>query len=482
MRLFLLPCLLLGSMIIGCSPPAPGKPSTPEAAGPADTQAQESPDAVAALAALREIEASGAPLDAGQWQTFYRLPANLPDRTDIVLDAIAEAPGLAVLREEFGMSPFMGFGMPLDKVPPPGEQWEELANAQELVSRHSAVLKQLHKALEQPCAIRFPTDPRAYPNTRPQHHSQYNAALRLLRADMAVKGHGGDSPAALATLVAMIRLEGAWLTVPDAEQMNFALTNWELLAQAVGWYLSYGNGTEQDLQLLTAEVKRIDLEQATERAVIGTRALVIDVFRRGDLAAAEYQNSLFLLAKNLDLPAGSDWVKVRSRDVLEVLATFTKAAHAAKVGFPAALPEYDEIKLEMDNVKLQPAETRNNLQPLFGREAETTLRWCQVLGAFQQTSLVGIATTRYRLRHKMLPDQLTDLVPNYLSAIPLDPYVVDQPLQYRQDGVSFVVYSCYSNRADDEGKIRGTPAKDIGVYVRGTVVEPQSDGENTKAE
>ena len=80
--------------------------------------------------------------------------------------------------------------------------------------------------------------------------------------------------------------------------------------------------------------------------------------------------------------------------------------------------------------------------------------------------IVGLACERYRLKTGAWPQALTDLQPDYLKEIPLDPYT-GQALLFRQlpDGV--VIYSVGVNAVDDGGAvltIGGSP-RDRGVKL-----------------
>lgn len=65
----------------------------------------------------------------------------------------------------------------------------------------------------------------------------------------------------------------------------------------------------------------------------------------------------------------------------------------------------------------------------------------------------AIAVERYRLASGALPDSLQQLVPRYLSEVPMDYYAdYREPLGYRQLGdASYVVYSIGQDRQDDQG-------------------------------
>jgi hypothetical protein len=71
--------------------------------------------------------------------------------------------------------------------------------------------------------------------------------------------------------------------------------------------------------------------------------------------------------------------------------------------------------------------------------------------AAKQTAITAIALKRYQLKHGNYPAGLNSLVPEFVSAVPLDP-VDGQPLRYRpnSDG-TFLLYSVGENGMDDGG-------------------------------
>jgi hypothetical protein len=77
------------------------------------------------------------------------------------------------------------------------------------------------------------------------------------------------------------------------------------------------------------------------------------------------------------------------------------------------------------------------------------------------TARVGLAIERYRLAAGKLPDDLTDLVPAYLDAVPKDPFDGNE-LRYKRLEVGFVVYSIGEDLSDDGGKERPTGKKKKG--------------------
>jgi hypothetical protein len=62
-----------------------------------------------------------------------------------------------------------------------------------------------------------------------------------------------------------------------------------------------------------------------------------------------------------------------------------------------------------------------------------------------------LALQLFHAEHSRWPNQLDELVPSQLKSIPLDPYS-DQPLHYRFEGDTYVLYSVGPDQHDDGGK------------------------------
>lgn len=68
-------------------------------------------------------------------------------------------------------------------------------------------------------------------------------------------------------------------------------------------------------------------------------------------------------------------------------------------------------------------------------------------------TLAGLAVERFRLAKGRLPQKLDELVPEFISAIPADPFADSQPVSYRiKDNGEFVVYSYGWDNDDDRGE------------------------------
>jgi hypothetical protein len=68
-----------------------------------------------------------------------------------------------------------------------------------------------------------------------------------------------------------------------------------------------------------------------------------------------------------------------------------------------------------------------------------------------RSAQTAIAIERYRLAKRKLPEHLNELVPQFLPAVPTDPFG-GQPLRYHRLEKGYVIYSVGSDGHDDGGR------------------------------
>ncbi len=92
-----------------------------------------------------------------------------------------------------------------------------------------------------------------------------------------------------------------------------------------------------------------------------------------------------------------------------------------------------------------------------------------VHAAFMET---GLALAAYRAEHGAYPQRLDELVPKFISMVPLDLYADHAPVHYRREENGYVLYSVGPNGLDEEagGSDTFPDADDISVIVSDTVL------------
>jgi hypothetical protein len=88
----------------------------------------------------------------------------------------------------------------------------------------------------------------------------------------------------------------------------------------------------------------------------------------------------------------------------------------------------------------------------------------------------ALAVIRYQRKHGRYPDQLDDVVGEFLAKMPQD-VMNNQPLNYRQDEQGFIIYSVGVNGTDDGGQAVMVDAAGEFVTVSNTVADADTDAD-----
>jgi hypothetical protein len=92
--------------------------------------------------------------------------------------------------------------------------------------------------------------------------------------------------------------------------------------------------------------------------------------------------------------------------------------------------------------------------------------------AYQRALLAAIAAERYRLKTGQFSPQLADLVPDYLPAIPTDPFD-GQPLRLRHAGDEILIYSIGLDGKDDNASNPPDNSREPDIVVRLSSAKPR---------
>jgi hypothetical protein len=93
---------------------------------------------------------------------------------------------------------------------------------------------------------------------------------------------------------------------------------------------------------------------------------------------------------------------------------------------------------------------------LFSPDFVRAIEWVGRSSARMRCARTAVAAEQYRLKHGRWPDSLEDLVPEFLDAIPPDPFA-DDPLGYLRTEEGVTVYSVGPDEFDDGGLVIPDP-------------------------
>lgn len=154
------------------------------------------------------------------------------------------------------------------------------------------------------------------------------------------------------------------------------------------------------------------------------------------------------------------WAGMRDRDFLDFLQTAARQMDIVELPFPECLRKATELpKLNHTQNRMPlaiPGSMTLDLLSILVGEAEKESRL--------RAALAGLAVERYRVANQgRLPETLEELVPDYLKAVPLDPFD-GKPIRYKRLVRGYMTYGLGRDEKDDGGQeYKGFPKRQSDV-------------------
>jgi len=189
---------------------------------------------------------------------------------------------------------------------------------------------------------------------------------------------------------------------------------------------------------LLAEGGRIDLVHAFVTERCGTLDLIRDPSQMGPTGPG---------GAILRLPS------IRSQGICDVLDYMQASVEAAKLEPLKRTERFRQIEESVNRLSW--------LHVMVKQLAPATMRISQLDSRARvhlDLARTALAIERCRLATGATPGQLADLVPQYLSQVPIDPFD-SQPIRYRRTEPGYVLYSIAEDNEDNGGKERDDVGK-----------------------
>lgn len=413
-------------------------------------------------AEVARIQAAGEPITVEDLYARSRVPPETRDITHLWL-ATLNSVDESKFNTDAKLLPIVGAS--------PGNSLadSDLTAAEQLLANYDATVQATLKAAAAVGECRFPVEFRdgfsaLLPNAQ---------KMRLLNRMMALRAQVAvarkDTPQAIESIEAMFEtsrtLAQQQLMVEHVVRLMTATTalgETEALLNSVAL-------TDEQLARLRSKVEAIDVQSGLVASCLGERGLSYQMFRHPE---------------QIDMGAGRATRKAnpgpgcitRPIDCLLTLDLHVDVIAAARQPFPDAIAAVDQVENRLASLEAT-TDPLEKYQHLY-----TTLLFPATWGAFNATGtslahrdlvLAAIAARQYEHKHGQLPDSLQALVPEFLPAVPTDPFD-GQPLRFQATDEGLVIYSIGRDRQDDGGSdpeqqrepdivVRLVPAGMIGV-------------------
>ena len=386
-------------------------------------------------ARLEAIRQAGFPVTLPELNDWYAVPSDTENAAPIYADAFSALSGLVPTSPGF-------------------------------LTRKARVLELLHQAASRP-KCRFDSDLTQGANALMPHLPQLKRAAQLLADEANAQAANGNMDLAARSLLDGLRLVRSVEEEPIllSRVIQFASAN--VIETSLESILNKKKFSEEQLDALQAAFREAESGVSLTRPVAGERAMGIAVFQ---LPPAE---QVQLVAKMQKPPVVMDfeayWKSSTYRsDYDTYLELMDKGVTASALPFPQSLDQIGQWTAQVHEVKKKGYLVSEMLLP----QLESALERAAECAARLRIAQAVLAVERYRLAHSnTLPDSLPQLVPQFLAAVPSDPFD-GQPVRYEQlPSTGLLVYSIGKDRQDDRGTVRppgahGDTAYDITFLVK----------------
>jgi hypothetical protein len=410
---------------------------------------------------VTRLRAAGEPITTADLYAFHG--ARGPDTTPAwiaVLDSLPE--------QQFGTDgaalPIVGEG---DKELLRSGDESLLSEAEAFLEKYERTRRLAHHAASLPGECRYPVAFEQGVGALLPHAQKLRSVVRLLALDLQVQVARGNTDAAVDSLDAMFAASESL-----AHQLTLVEHLVRIATQGVALHetlhvLNTMPLSDEQLVRLQSRIESCDLPGGLAHSMLGERAMGYHAFHHMSLNAAMGQG---------DVPVGNapDGTLTRPADLEKYLEILAELIDASRESFPAARQQAQSI-----DAKTKALATGGNpfermkyqmtalVTPAAGASFDATARGI----ALRDLVRMAIAAQRYRLQTGAWPAQAADLVPQYLSAVPVDPFD-GQPLRFVVNADELLLYSIGKDGRDDGGSDpdgRGEP--DIAVRLK---TNPQS--------
>jgi len=208
-----------------------------------------------------------------------------------------------------------------------------------------------------------------------------------------------------------------------------------------GRLLPHVDFSDEDLLRLQQAFRRDDFKAGLAHSLVGESVM----------GFAAFKSPLAALGPNSGLPINR-FMRGSNEDLAFYLEIQSDMRDAMELEYPDAL---DMVETANDKVTARIATPLGRMRyimtgltlPAISASAGAVAR----ADGLNRCIDTAIAIERYRRREGRLPESLAELVPDFLEAVPIDPFD-GKPVRYVVKKEAYLVYTCGRDRVDDGGK------------------------------
>jgi len=316
------------------------------------------------------------------------------------------------------------------------------------VEKNQKALELLHRAAAR-TQCRFPTDLKAGANALLPHVPKIKPCAQLLAQDAALNAMKGRSDLATQSVLDCLRLARSLEAEPTIVSQLTRIAAEQVAAAALEQALSRRAFPPAELEKMQSAFEEAEKGSVGTfaRAFVGERCTIIDLFQG---PPRELSKALAAMGQSLPVSSVEAYRKstTNQADFAFCLDQFRSLIAAAKLPFPECLAGASEWTAQISDARSKGYMVAPGMLLNLAKTLERAAARLSELREGQ----TAIAVERYRVAHgTALPVGLNALVPQYLAAVPADPFD-GKPLRYKKlTPKGFVIYGVGPDRQDDGG-------------------------------
>ena len=417
---------------------------------------------------LDAIRAAGLPTTMAELDAWYPSVPDGENAGPIYEEAFLQLVTVEPEDDLYALLPYVGVGPLPDPREPPDEA--TLSATAGHLKMNERALQLLHEAAAFD-RCRYDVDLSVEAFTDAVDTGRATETARLLQLEAVHHAARGDTDAAVGSVLSLLKLGRSFEPAPEILPQLVRLACLGIARESVHHLIESSRLTDEQLSRLAVGFARSEDTGSMARAIVGERCfwnLMVTDHERvyAELPAAKRGEAR---AQILVLELAGLWdsdyaLALDEQQQLIELITGPLPQRPPGLAAWSSNPAGELKRLHM--LQFLWYLMKPTLYKLSVREMSAI--------AYGRAATAALAVERYRLEHGQLPASLGVMVPDYLEAVPLDPFD-GEPLRYKVLADGYVVYSVGKDLVDDGGEDEyGTGEPDVIFMIGGP---QEADGE-----
>ena len=337
--------------------------------------------------------------------------------------------------------------------PEPGDAFDDeaIAATRAFVEQNRNLIDEITALIDSNNVIRFPVDFKTIPKHNPFYYEQIRSCIKLLSMDALLAVIDGVNERAVIRICTAYTLAESLRTEPLLLSQLVRGACLKIICDSLELILNHSTFVDGQLLRIQQTLDEIHLNGSIAYGLIGERCALLPVVEDQPPGSIDSLSDFYFtiptyrrLESITFANSCATWIAIGK------LPAFERAA--AMDRFQQDLDKRPEFSNQMTKI----------LSPAVARSFRAETHYLTRLSA----TSTAIAVIRFKRDRDRLPQNLGELVPNYIAAIATDQYD-GHSLRYTQRDKGFVVYGLGYD-GDDDGGI--PPSKDESLLTAGDVV------------